>query len=378
MKYDFLIVGAGPFGAAFARTAMDAGRTCLVIDRREHVAGNVFTKYLHGIHVHWYGAHIFHTSSDEVWRFVNRFGAWRPFTNNPRFLSRGQVYSFPINLMTLHQLWGVVTPAEAAARLREVCIPCANPKSAKDWLLAKVGPEVYEIFFESYTQKQWFKDPADLPSSIVKRLPIRLTYNDGYFEKKYQAIPVGGYTRVFEHMLEGTKLDLGVDFFSLGDWRRYAKFLVFTGPIDMFHDHAFGRLEYRTLRFETQVKDLADYQGHAVFNHGDSDVPYLRSVEHRHFEPSGAKHYSASPPEDAKTVVTYDHPLPPECQDHVDDPQYPLGDDKNRAAYKRYAALAPRDILFGGRLGEYRYYDIDQALASAISKAKRLMEMATP
>lgn len=376
-KYDYLIVGAGPFGSAFARTVMDAGKTCLIIDKRDHLAGNVFTKPMHGIHVHWYGAHIFHTDCDKIWQFVNRFGNWRPFINNPRFLSGGRVYSFPINLMTLHQLWGVVTPAEAQEKLNQVRIPCAHPKTAKEWLLSKVGSEIYELFFEGYTRKQWFKDPADLPASIVQRLPIRLTYNDGYFGMKHQAIPVGGYTQIFERMIEGADVDLGVDFYSLADrWKDFARQLVFTGPIDKYYGEAFGSLEYRSLRFEVEVHD-ADYQGHAVFNYGDEGIPYLRSIEHKHFERSGPKHYRDAPltadREIEKTVVTFDYPVTPEDQYALDDPQYPIRDARNCQVYGQYAKLAAQtpEILFGGRLGEYRYYDIDQAIASAIDKANR-------
>lgn len=371
VKHDFLIVGAGPFGAAFARTAADLGKTCLVIDKREHIAGNVYSKKVHGIDVHMYGAHIFHTDNDDIWQFVNRFGRWKPFQNNPLARIGSKVYSFPINLMTLHQLWGVITPAEARARLDQTRIPCDNPQNAEEFLLDQVGREIYELFFRGYTQKQWFKEPRDLPASIVTRLPFRLTFDDSYFHARHQAIPVEGYTSIFAAMLEGIDVDLGVDFFSMrDDWRRYARQLVFTGPIDRFYDHTLGRLEYRSLRFEFETH-TGDFQGHAVFNYPELDVPYIRSIEHKHFLQPGPKHITSAG--DEPTVVSYDFPIAPDDARNIEDPQYPIRDAANSERYSRYADLArgTPDIIFGGRLGEYRYYDIDQAIGSAIAKARR-------
>ena len=370
-KYDYLIVGAGPFGAAFARTAVDLGKTCLVVDRRHHLAGNTYTKNIEGIDVHMYGAHIFHTDNEDIWEFVSNFASWKPFKNNPRVRVGDRVFSFPVNLMTLHQLWGVSTPAEARARLEQERVPCGNPDNAEQWLLSQVGRELYELFFYGYTKKQWFKEPRDLPPAIVSRLPFRLTYNDSYFHTQHQAIPVGGYTGLFQRMLDGIPVELGVDFFGLADrWRKYARTLVFTGPIDRFFDYSCGRLEYRSLRFEFETH-LGDFQGHAVFNYPDESVPYLRTIEHKHFVSAGPKHIGQRA--EGKTIVSYDYPLAPEDSANIEDPQYPIRDERNTDVYNRYATRAKLtpDIMFGGRLGEYRYYDIDQALGSAIAKARR-------
>lgn len=369
--HDFLIVGVGPFGASFARTATDLGKTCLVIDRRDHMAGNTYTKSIEGVDVHMYGAHIFHTDNEQIWNFVNRFGDWKPFHNNPRVRVGDKMYSFPINLMTLHQLWGVTTPAEARQKLAEVRVPCDNPQNAEQWLLSQVGQEIYELFFRGYTKKQWFKEPRELPASIVTRLPFRLTYNDAYFATKYQAIPRQGYTHVFEQMLDGIKVELGVEFRSLRDkWKTLARQLVFTGPIDQYYDLEFGRLEYRSLRFEFETYE-GDFQGHAVVNYPAENVEYLRIIEHKHFYDAGPKHIREATGE--KTVITRDIPLPPDHRETIDDPQYPIRDERNTATYNCYAKIAEQsgDVLFGGRLGEYRYYDIDQAIASAIMKARR-------
>lgn len=374
-KYDYLIVGAGPFGSAFARTVTDAGKTCLVIDKRHHVAGNAYTKRISGIDVHMYGAHIFHTDSERIWRFVNEFSQWRPFKNNPKAIVGGRVFSFPINLMTLHQLWGVTTPAEAQMRLRQEQVPIKEPRNAEEWLLSQVGKDIYELFFYGYTKKQWQKDPKELPASIVRRLPFRLTYDDSYFHAKYQAVPARGYTVLFEQMLSGIPADLGVNFFDISQtWRRFARTLVFTGPIDRFFGYSRGRLEYRSLRFEFETH-RGDFQGHAVFNYPDESIPYLRSVEHKHFLPSDPKHFDTSDGME-ETVVSYDYPLSDLDDVNCEDPQYPIRDERNTRVYREYAELAKRDpdVLFGGRLGEYQYYDIDQAIGSAISKARRHMD----
>lgn len=371
MKYDYLIVGAGAFGATFARTATDLGKRCLLVDRREHIAGNTYSKKIEGIDVHMYGAHIFHTDNEKIWEFVNRFGQWHAFQNNPRVRVGNKIYSFPINLMTFHQLWGVTTPAEAREKIQEVRIPNDNPKNAEEWLLAQVGEEIYETFFRGYTKKQWFKEPRELPASIVTRLPVRLTYNDSYFATKYQAIPRDGYTDVFEKMLEGIDVDLGVDFYAMRDsWKSKAKHLVFTGPIDQYHEYQFGKLEYRSLRFDFEIHD-GDYQGHAVVNYPEESVEHLRIIEHKHFTDFGPKHIKAERP--TKTVITKDVPLAPEHHQVIDDPQYPIRDERNSSLYDQYAAAAKNDpsVMFGGRLGEYRYYDIDQAMGSAMMKARR-------
>ncbi|MEE2639648.1 MAG: UDP-galactopyranose mutase [Planctomycetota bacterium] len=373
MKYDFLIVGAGPFGATFARTVTDAGKRCLVIDRREHLAGNTFTEKIEGIDVHIYGPHMFHTDSEQIWNFVNSFGKWNTFRYTPRVRYGDRMFSFPINLLTLHQLWGVSTPEEARQKLNEVRIPCDHPANAEQWLLSQVGREIYEIFFRGYTTKQWFKDPSQLPAAIVARLPIRLTYNDGYFRDQFQAIPRDGYTSIFSNMLDGIDVEIGTDFYPLMDsWPRIAKQLVFTGPIDQFFGYEFGQLEYRANRFEMEVLE-GDFQGHPVINYPALDVEFTRITEHKHFADAGPKHIKEA--KISKTVITRDIPIPPGSEEILKDPHYPIRDARNSRMFEKYQQLSkshPR-VLFGGRLGEYRYYDMDQVIGSAIAKANRVL-----
>ena len=369
-EFDFMIVGSGFFGATFARKAADAGKKCLVIDKNNHIAGATYDrKWDNGIIVSEYGAHIFHTQSEEVWDFINKFTKINPFINKPKVLSQGNVYSFPINMMTLHQLWGVVTPEEAYRKLQDVRIPCENPRNFEEWALDRVGKEIYELFFYGYTKKQWMKEPRDLPSSIIQRLPIRLTYEENYFTTKYQGIPNEGYSATIKNMLDGIKTELNTDFFTIRNkWRDYAKHLVYTGPIDKFYDYEFGSLEYNTLRFEHKTI-YGDYQGNAVFNHTDMSVPHIRTIEHKHFYKNAPKHYEVKPHSKEETVVSYD--IPVAFKDHPE-PYYPIRDDKNSDLYNRYANLKTnhKEITFGGRLGEYKYLDIDQTIASALTKFK--------
>jgi UDP-galactopyranose mutase len=367
-EFDFMIVGSGFFGATFARKAADAGKKCLVIDKNNHIAGATYDrKWDNGIIVSEYGAHIFHTQSEEVWDFINKFTKINPFINKPKVLSQGNVYSFPINMMTLHQLWGVVTPEEAYRKLQDVRIPCENPRNFEEWALDRVGKEIYELFFYGYTKKQWMKEPRDLPASIIQRLPIRLTYEENYFTTKYQGIPNEGYSATIKNMLDGIKTELNTDFFTIRNkWRDYAKHLVYTGPIDKFYDYEFGSLEYNTLRFEHKTI-YGDYQGNAVFNHTDMSVPHIRTIEHKHFYKNAPKHYEVKPHSKEETVVSYD--IPVAFKDHPE-PYYPIRDDKNSDLYNRYANLKTnhKEITFGGRLGEYKYLDIDQTIASALTK----------
>jgi len=371
-KYDFLVVGAGFFGSTFAREATDNGKTCLVIDKNSHVAGAAYDrKYDNGIIVSEYGAHIFHTQSDEVWKFLNRFTKIIPFTNKPKVLSKNKVYSFPINMMTLHQLWGVVTPEEAYRKIQEVRIPCEHPKNFEEWILDRVGKELYELFFYGYTKKQWLKEPSQLPASIIQRLPIRLTYEENYFTTKYQGMPENGYSETIKNMLDGIKVDLGVDFETMKDkWQDYANHLIYTGPIDKFYNYEFGKLEYNTLRFEHK-KFYGDYQGNAVFNHTDMSTPYIRSVEHKHFYKNSPKHYETKSIEKEETIVSYD--IPVSFSEHPE-PYYPIRDDVNSHLYNKYFDLKTnhKNITFGGRLGEYKYLDLDQTMASALTKFKSL------
>lgn len=368
--YDFLIIGSGFFGATFARIATDAGKSCLVIDRLSHLGGAAHDfRWSNGQLVSSYGAHIFHTHSDEIWNFVNRFCKMDPFINKPKVLAGNRVYSFPINMMTLHQLWGVVTPQEAIQKLNEVRIPCEKPRNFEEWVLDKIGKELYELFIYGYTKKQWMKEPKDLPASIIQRLPIRLTYDENYFTTKYQGMPVEGFTKLVENMLDGIPVELGVDLFDI-DWTTYAHHLVYTGPVDKFFNFEFGKLDYNTLRFEHK-EFKGDYQGNAVFNHVDLETPYLRSVEHKHFQHSYKKHFDVKDREKI-TVVSFDYPT---IYTENSEPYYPIRDSRNSAIYEKYAALKKvnmSNVTFGGRLGEYKYLDIDQTIASAISKAKLL------
>ena len=362
MKYDYLIVGAGMFGSTFAREMMDNGKSVLVLDKRDHIGGNCYTEKRSGVDVHVYGPHIFHTNNERIWNFVNRFTEFNQYINKPKVNFRGNIYSFPINLMTLHQLWGVTTPAEAEAKLQEVRIPCENPQNLEEWILSQVGREVYETFIKGYTMKQWKRHPSELPASIIKRLPIRMIFEENYFFDKYQGIPVDGYTGMISKMLEGAEVHLGVDYLEdRAKWDALADKTVFTGKIDEFFEYEYGYLEYRSLRFDHEVHD-GDYQGNAVVNYTDYEVPSTRIVEHKHFQPQDA-------PNIKKTVITKEYP-----QDWTPSkvPYYPVNDKKNNDMFKKYSVLARNsDIIFGGRLAEYRYYDMHQVIGSALQKAKK-------
>lgn len=363
MKYDFLIVGCGMFGSVFARQCLDAGKSVLIVDKRSHIAGNCYTKNVDGIEVHEYGPHVFHTNNDRVWNFVNRFATFNHFTYRPKVKHNGNVYSFPINLMTLYQMWGVQTPAEAKEKLALVKIDIPNPSNMKEWVLSQVGEEIYETFIRDYTKKQWGKDPSELPAFIIKRLPIRLTYDDNYFYDKHQGVPIGGYTKMFERMLEGADIRLGVDYLKeKEDLDTLANQVVFTGKIDEYFDYSCGELEYRTIRFDHQ-KFEGDYQGNVAINHTDMSVDYTRSIEHKHFE------FKKSD----TTIVTFEYP---DKWDRSKVPLYPVNDDKNGEVYKRYRELAKDkvpSVIFGGRLAEYKYYDMHQVVGSALSKADKVL-----
>jgi len=357
--YDYLIVGAGLFGATCARQARDAGKRCLVIDKSLHIAGHCYTEKIEGINVHRYGPHIFHTDSLRIWQFVQRFADFNSFTYRPRVSYRGRIFSFPINLMTLNQLWGVNTPAEARARLEAARLPLGSGTDLKSWLLSQVGREIYEAFFEGYTIKQWGRDPSVLPSSIVSRIPIRLTFDDNYFTHRYQGIPVGGYTLMVSRMLEGIEVRLGCDYFkSAVELNRQARKTVYTGAIDRFFEYCYGALEYRSLRFETEVLE-GDFQGVACVNYTDAAIPYTRIVEHKHFER----------PEAPMTVITREYP---DAFNRENAPFYPINDPANNEIYRKYQNLADSsETLFGGRLATYKYYDMHQVIAQALALAER-------
>jgi UDP-galactopyranose mutase len=359
--YDYLVVGGGMFGAVFARQAAECGQRVCVIDKRQHIAGNCYSEQIAGVEVHRYGPHIFHTDNERVWEFVNRFATFNNYVHHGRVLHGGRMFSFPINLLTLAQLWGVVTPAEAEQKLAAARIPCEHPRNLRDWILSQVGEELYEIFVRGYTTKQWGRDPADLPPSIIRRIPIRQTYDDRYFADRFQGIPIGGYTRMFENMLDHELIDvqIGVDYFeNARELEASAAKTVYTGKIDEYFDYRFGELEYRSLRFENEVLS-GDFQGAAIVNHTEAGTPFTRITEHKHFE------FQTSD----KTVITREYPA--SC-DRSAVPYYPIRDAANSALYEQYRAEAQRTgLLLGGRLATYQYYDMHQVVAQALTLAEK-------
>lgn len=359
--YDFLIVGSGLFGSVFAEQATARGKRVLVIDRRAHIAGNCYTEQRHGIEAHVYGPHIFHTNSPAIWEYVQRFGKFNNFVLRPKVNYNGRIYSFPINLFTLYQLWGVTTPQQAEKKLAEVRVKIDKPGNLEDWVLSQVGEEIYYTFIHGYTTKQWQRDPKKLPAAIVRRLPIRLTYDDNYFNDRYQGIPEAGYTALVAHMLQGVDVVLGEDYFARRDyWDSKAHKTVFTGCLDQFYEHKYGELDYRTLRFEAERVDTPDYQGNAIINYTAEHVPYTRVVEHKHFNKVDLPH----------TYITHEYP---EAWTTGAVPYYPISDAKNNAKYAQYAELAKHDTryIFGGRLAEYKYYDMHQVIGSALTQSAR-------
>lgn len=370
--YDFLIVGSGFFGSSFARKATDSGMKCLVVEKKDHIAGAAHDTKHDDYYVSSYGAHIFHTHSEEVWNFVNQFEKFTPFVNRPKVLSGGVMYSFPINLMTLHQMWGVKTPSEASRKLDEVRVKIDKPSNFEEWALSMVGEEIYRKFFYGYTKKQYMREPRELPASIIQRIPIRLTYDENYFTTKHQGVPQNGYTNLITKMLDGIDVDTKVDFIKERErLSSMCKYVVYTGPVDEFFGFEFGKLEYNTLRFTKEVHP-GDFQGNAVVNYADDSVPHIRSIEHRHFYRHGesVKHYDAAS-QNRESVVTYDIPVP--YRDNPD-PFYPIRDKANSEMYQKYKSIKPSNVIFGGRLGEYKYLDMDQSVASAIQKFKDFTE----
>lgn len=369
--YDYLIVGAGLFGATFAYLAKQAGKTCLVIDKRPHVGGNVYCEEREGIHVHSYGAHIFHTSDKTIWDFVNSLVPFNRYTNSPIANYKGELYNLPFNMNTFRQIWGVQTPDEALRKVKDERLKVKGeigdrePRNLEEQALMLVGRDIYEKLIKGYTEKQWGRDCSQLPASIIRRLPLRFVYDNNYFNDLYQGIPVGGYNRLIERLLEGTDTRVNCDFFAdRAELTALADKIVYTGPIDQFYDYRFGRLEYRTVRFETEVLDTPNYQGNAVINFTDRETPYTRIIEHKHFETFGEAVY-----ENPRTIISREYPL--EWQKGLE-PYYPINDERNTALYARYKALAEteKDILFGGRLAEYKYYDMAPTLTQAIRLAK--------
>ena len=366
-QYDFLIVGAGLYGASFARLATDGGYRCLVIDRRAHVAGNVYTENVGGINVHKYGAHIFHTSDREVWDFANRFAEFNRYTNTVVANFKGEIYSMPFNMYTFNKMWGVITPEEARKKLDEqiASVKIDEPKNLEEQALSLIGPDIYNKLIKGYTEKQWGRKATELPAFIIKRLPVRLTYNNNYFNDSFQGIPVGGYTKWIENMLEGIEVRTGVDFLdNREELSSLADKIIYSGMIDEFYGYELGTLEYRSLRFETEyMPDVDDYQGNAVVNYTDAETPFTRIIEHKHFEFGTGK----------GTAVTREYPAE---WKKGDEPYYPLNNDRNNDLYRRYQELASKDgkVWFGGRLGKYKYYDMDDTIADAAADYKKITE----
>ena len=364
--YDYLIVGAGLYGAVFAQQAKERGKSVLVIDRRPHIAGNVYTEIVEGIHVHRYGAHIFHTNDREVWTYVNRFAEFNRFTNSPVANYKGELYSLPFNMYTFNKMWGVVTPAEAAAEIerqrREAGI--TKPRNLEEQAISLVGRDIYEKLVKGYTEKQWGRPCTELPAFIIRRLPVRLTFDNNYFSALYQGIPVGGYTKMVENMLDGVEVRLGVDYLKDREaLDALASMTVYTGAIDAFYDYRFGPLEYRSVRFETELLDVPNFQGNAAVNYTDRDTPWTRIIEHKWFQFGRDGDGNELP----RTVISreYSSEWKP-----GEEPYYPVNDAKNAALYEQYRALAEGEsrVIFGGRLGEYKYYDMDQVIAAALHR----------
>jgi len=361
MKYDFLIVGCGLFGVTFAQQAKEKGKRSLIIDSRNHIGGNVYTENKDGINIHTYGAHIFHTNNDEIWNYINKFTKFNHFVNRPKVNYKDKIYSFPINLFTLYQLWGVKNPEEAKIKLESVKVKIQEPKNLEEWILSQVGEEIYYTFIYGYTKKQWNKEPKDLPSFIIKRLPIRLNFDDNYFFDKYQGIPIGGYTKIIENMTEGIEVILNENYFDRRDyWDQKAKKIIFTGKIDEFYNYKYGELEYRSLKFEEIRLDIKDYQGNSCVNYTDENIPYTRIIEHKHFEFG----------QQDLTYITKEYPA--NYIKELNTPYYPINNDVNNDLYKKYRQMSEKEnnILFGGRLAEYRYYDMHQIIGSALQKSK--------
>ena len=357
MTYDYIIVGSGLFGSIFARELTDAGFKCLVIDKRNHIGGNCYTQNMDGIHIHKYGPHIFHTSDKNVWDYMNKFCEFNNFVLRPKVNYKDNLYSFPINLFTLYQLYGVKTPDDAKQKLNDLKVDIDNPKNLEEWILSQVGQEIYETFIKGYTKKQWNKDPKDLPKSIIQRLPIRTTFDDNYFFDKYQGIPIGGYTKIFEKLLDGIEVSVDTNFFDNKEYFvSLGKKIVYTGPVDEYFNYHFGKLEYRSLEFVTDRVETEDYQGNAIVNYTEEHIPYTRICEHKHFDNPNVPY----------TYITKEYPR------NSGEPFYPINNEDNNQRYSKYKKLMEQEqnVIFGGRLADYKYYDMHQVVASALKRVK--------
>lgn len=364
--YDYLVVGAGLYGAVFAHEAKKKGKKVLIIDKRNNIAGNVFTEEIEGINVHKYGAHIFHTNNKKVWDYVNQFAEFNRFTNSPVANYHGELYSLPFNMYTFNKIWGVVTPAEAEAKIEEQrrAAGIKEPQNLEEQAISLVGTDIYEKLVKGYTEKQWGRPCSQLPAFIIKRLPVRFTFDNNYFNALYQGIPIGGYTKMVANMLEGIEVQLGIDYLEdKENWNRQAKKVIYTGAIDAYFGFILGNLEYRSVRFETEILDIPNFQGNAAVNYTDVETPWTRIIEHKWFE------FGTQP----KTVISreYSSEWKP-----GDEPYYPVNDEKNGALYEEYRILAEKEekVVFGGRLGEYKYYDMDRVIEVALDKSMSIIK----
>ena len=368
MKYNYLIVGSGLYGATIAQQAKKAGKSVLVIDKRPNVGGNIYTEKVEGINVHKYGAHIFHTNNKEVWDYVTSFVDFNRFTNSPVANYKGELYSMPFNMYTFNKMWGVVTPEEAAAKIEEQKKEITGePKNLEEQAISLVGRDIYEKLVKGYTEKQWGRDCKDLPAFIIKRLPVRLTFDNNYFNALYQGIPIGGYTKLIEKMLEGIEVRLNVDYLENKEkLDKLAEKVIYTGPIDAYFDYKLGTLEYRSVRFENEILDKPNFQGNAAVNYTDRETPWTRIIEHKWFEFGKDENGNDLP----KTVISREYSSEWKLGD---EPYYPVNDAKNSALYEQYKALAEAEdnVIFGGRLGEYKYYDMDKTIEVALAAAKK-------
>ena len=359
-KYDYLIVGAGLYGSIFAYEMNKKGKKCLVIDKRNHIGGNIYTEEIEGINVHKYGAHIFHTSDKKIWNYINQFAEFNNYINSPIANYKGEIYNLPFNMNTFNKLWGVKTPREAQEKIEEQKkeYGIVKPKNLEEQAISLIGKDIYEKLIKGYTEKQWGRDAKDLPNFIIKRLPVRFTYDNNYFNDRYQGIPIGGYTKIIEKMLEGIEVRLNSNFFDKKEeYESIADKIVFTGMIDEYYNYCFGKLEYRSLRFETEVLNEENHQGNAVVNFTEREITYTRIIEHKHFE------YG----QQEKTVITKEYPS--EWKEG-DEPYYPVNNKRNNELYLKYKELAAKEkkVIFGGRLGEYRYYDMDKVIINSLLK----------
>ena len=365
--YDYVVVGSGLYAGVFAWYAARAGKTCLVVEKRDHMGGNVYCEDVEGIHVHKYGAHIFHTSSRRVWDFVNSLAEFNRYTNSPVANYKGEMYNMPFNMNTFSRMWGISTPQEAREIIeRQRAEIAGEPRNLEEQAIRLVGREIYEKLVKGYTEKQWGRDCRELPAFIIRRLPVRYTYDNNYFNDLYQGIPIGGYNAIIDKLFADCDVELGKDYLENKEYYdSLADHVVYTGPIDAYYGWRFGKLEYRSLRFETEILEEENHQGVAVVNYTDRETPYTRIIEHKHFE------FGTQP----KTVITKEYPV---TWEEGMEPYYPVNDEKNQALYQKYAALAEKEpkVIFGGRLGEYKYYDMDKVIASAMEKAEKIFKNA--